>query len=218
MNGVISLEELRTRGFLEEDFEDGELRAVETIVWETITLFTNRIFENQQLTLNLDGYGIKEQFLPIEIISITSVSESSLGALVEGTDFVTYNRIVPDDRGNSKLVLLSGTWPKGSQNVTIVGRFGYIDPKSEAEHPPLPLIEVAMRMMPIFFENILEDGERDIDLANNKRGIQKEVTDRYSYTKFNRGEIEQQLLEDPFMNAILQRYHIDRDTVSLDFV
>lgn len=218
MNGVFNLDELRTRGFLEEDYTDAELLAVETIVWETISLFTNRIFENQNLTLTLDGYGIKEQYLPIEIISIVSVSETALGSLTEGTDFVTYNRIIPDDRGDSKLVLLSGVWPEGNQNVTITGKFGYIDPKSPAEHPPLPLIEVGMRMMPIFFENILEDGERDVAAVDHKRGVQKEVNDRYSYTKFDRGKVDQQLLDDPFMNAMLQRYHIDKDTISLGFV
>jgi hypothetical protein len=180
---------------------------------EIIELLTNRSFEPINLTLRLDGCGTSEIYLPKEVISISSVSETILGTLAITTDYV-----VNYDREDPRIILVSGVFPKGTQNVTVVGRFGYVDPKSVTEELPRPLIEVAKRLMPIAFENILEDGDRDIDISGSKRNISKESTDKWAYTKFNKGGIENQLLEDPIMNAILLKYYKGSDIVFLDFV
>lgn len=215
---AIPLERLRVRGFIEEEFTDEELVEGWITTWEIINLFTNRNFEPMSLTLNLDGIGTNEIFLPAEIISISSVSETTLGDLTEGTDYVVYNREVPDDREYPRIVLLNTVFPKGYQNITVTGRFGYIDPKSDSEEPPRPLYEVAMRILPICFENILEGGEKDVEISGSKRNIRREATDRWSYTKFDRTGIENQLLDDPIVNGILLKYYKGNDIISIDFV
>ena len=217
MNGILSLDKLRERGFLEEDYSDAELRDAESFAWEIINLFTNRQYENQNLTMLLDGMGTKTLLLDMAISEITSVEEDSLGTLTENTDFVVYNRNVPDDRVNPKLVLLNNKlWPRGNQNVTVVGRFGYTDPKSSDGHPPLPLIEVAMRFISFTFENLLEEGERDVNIVSSKRGVQKEVTDRWSYDRYDRKQVYS-FLDDAFVNGILLMYR-KSDEIDLGFI
>lgn len=218
MSITLPLDELRIRGFVEDDFSDAELVQGWAFAWSFINLFTNRNFTPTDLTLKLDGCGLAELSMPMEIISISSVSEETLGALVEGTDYVVYNRRVPDDREDSKIVMINSTFPIGLQNVTVTGCFGYIDPDNTPEQPPLPLLEVAKRILPIAFENILESGERDVDVVTQKRDIYKESTDKWSYTRFNREAVENQLLDDRLMNAILQKYYKATDIIALDFV
>ena len=217
MNGVLNLEELRTRGFSEDDFSDGDLLKLETRVWDTIMLFTNRVFENRRLTLRLDGTGTNELFIPESISTIASVTVDDT-AWVEGTDFVVYNRVVPDDRESPKLIALDTVFTEGSQNVVIVGVFGYTDPHSDAEYPPSPLIEVAMRMMPIFAEHLLEGAELEVEAAATKRGLYKESTDKWAYTRFPKAAIENSLLDDPFINAILLKYRKCNDSIFGDWV
>jgi hypothetical protein len=210
---TVDLDDLRVRGFTASEYTDEDLLNAWILIIEIIELLTNRSFEPVNLTLRLDGCGTTEIYLPKEIISITSVSETVLGTLANTTDYV-----VNYDREDPRIVLLRDVFPKGIQNVTIVGRFGYVDPKSPTEQLPRPLIEVAKRLLPIAFENILEDGDRDIDISVSKRNVSKESTDRWAYTKFNKGGIENQLLEDPIMNAILLKYYKGSDIVFLDFV
>jgi hypothetical protein len=215
----LPLDNLRVRGFSTEDFTDEDLIDGWFLIWEIINLLTNRNYEPADLTLKLDGIGTDEIYIPTEIISIASVSEETLGTLVADTDYVVYNRQVPDDREYPRIVLLNGTFPKGNQNITIVGRFGYIDPKSGTrEQPPLPLIEVAKRLLPVAFENILAGGDRELEIAGSRRGIQREKTDRWSYSRFNRGGIENQLLDDSLMNAILLKYYKGSDIISVGVV
>lgn len=214
MSITLPLENLRVRGFTEEEYSEPELVEAWGLIWDIINLLTNRQFYPADLTLNLDGLGTSEIFLPVEIISITSVSEPTFDSLVEGTDYVIYN-----DKESPRIVMLNDVvFPKGNQNVTVVGRFGYVDDNSTTEQPPRPLIEVAKRLMPIAFENILEDGDRDVEISGSKRNIRRESTDRWSYTKFDRGGIENQLLEDSLMNAILLKYYKGTDIVFGDFV
>jgi hypothetical protein len=215
---AIPLEKLRVRGFVEEEFTDEELVDGWITTWEIINLFTNRNFEPMDLILNLDGIGTNELCLPAEVISISALYEPTLGDLVEDTDFVVYNRDVPDDRRDPKIMLLNNVFPKGYQNVKVTGRFGYIDPKSDSEEPPRPLYEVAMRILPLTFENILEGGEKDVEISGSKRNVRREATDRWSYTKFDRQGLENQLLDDPIVNGILLKYYKGNDIVSIDFV
>ena len=216
MNGVLNLEELRTRGFSADDFSDEDLLKLETRVWDTIMLFTNRVFENRTLTLRLDGTGTNELFIPESISTIASVTVDG-EAWVQDTDFVVYNRVVPDDRESPKLVSLNTTFPVGSQNIVIVGVFGYTDRHSDG-YPPSPLIEVAMRMMPIFAEHLLEGAELEVEAAATKRGLYKESTDKWAYTRFPKAAIENSLLDDPFINAILLKYRKCNDSIFGDWV
>jgi len=215
----VPLENLRTRGFTEDEYPDEELIEAWALIWSIINLFTNRNYVPTSRTLHLDGDGTSELWFPIEIISISSVSETYLGSLTEDTDYVVYNRQVPDDREYPKIMLQNGAvFPKGNQNITVVGRFGYVDENSPSEMPPLPLIEVAKRLMPIAFENILEDGDRVVDVSISKRNVRRESTDRWSYTKFDKGGIENQLLDDPIMNGILLKFYKGIDIVSCGWI
>jgi len=209
---------LRVRGFSTDDFEDGDLLTLEERVWDTIMLFTNRVFENRNLTLKLDGNGLNELSIPEAIHTISSVVIDSVDPLIPGTHYVVYNRSTPDDRENPRILLLYGLFPEGYQNVTVTGVFGYTDPNSVIEFPPTPLIEVAMRMMPIFAESILEGAEREVDVATHKRDVKREATDRWSITRFDRKGAENAILDDPLMGAILMQYRKCNDSIFGDWV
>ena len=95
-----------------------------------IEVATGQWFESREFAANapmlLDGTGTKTLALHVPIIEIESVTLDDDELDCE-EDYVVYNRRSPDDRGNPKIVLTSGRWTKGNQNVALVGSFGYTD-------------------------------------------------------------------------------------------
>lgn len=117
-----------------------------------IDKWTGRWFEPRALTLMLDGSGSSVLLLGSPIIAVTEInillqdfdaSESD----VELNQVRIYNRhllgrLDPDDREDPRIEWLShdtlaenpgalfhqGRWPRGTQNIEVVGTFGYTDP------------------------------------------------------------------------------------------
>ncbi len=218
MNVVVPyrLGELRKRGFVEDDYTDLELEYLERKVWEVVKLFTNRKFDLRSVTSQLDGQGLDYLFLPSAISTVTAISETDYGT-IDLAEIVTYNRTIPDDREDPRVVWIAGTFPKGNQNVSVTGVYGYIDPDSPDKFPPEPLIEVVMRLMPIFVEPLLESEDisvREVNLPLNRREIKSETTDRWTYVKHYKELLKNSMLDDSLMNAILLKYRKGDDIVS----
>lgn len=207
------LDELRRRGFTEVDYPVGELELLERRTWEVVKLFTNRNFELRSVTMLVDGQGENYVFLPVAINSISAISETDEGSIAL-SEVMIYNREIPDDRGNPRIVRLAGTFPKGNQNVSITGIFGYVDPDSPDKFPPEPLLEVVMRLMPIFAEPLLEGEDvRESSIPLNRREVKSETTDRWTYVKHYKELLKNSMLEDSFMNAILLKYRKGDDII-----
>ncbi len=215
MNIVVPdrLEEIRDRGFIEADYPVLKLEYLERKVWEFVKLFTNRDFNLRSVTLQLDGQGLDYLFLPVAINTVTAISETDYGS-IDLAEIVTYNRTIPDDREDPRVVWIVGTFPKGNQNVSVTGIFGYVDPDSPNDFPPEPLIEVVMRLMPIFVEPLLESEDIiEVNLPLNRREIKSETTDRWTYVKHYKELLKNSMLEDSFINAILLKYRKGDDIV-----
>lgn len=178
-----NLDELRERGYSEEDYTDEELLVACEKILEIISLFTNQNFRLNNLTLKLDGQGVPELFLPLPIIGVTSITEED-GGLVDSGDYVVYNREIPDDKQNPKIIKTFGNFPKGNQNISVTGIFGFVD----GTIPPSPILEVTYRLLPKALEPLLEGGS-DIEVAMSPDSIKKETTDRWSFERFNREQI-----------------------------
>ena len=203
-----NLAELRRRGYDEETFTDAELLEAGETIFEIISLFTNRDFELKSITLKLDGDGTNELVLPIPIISITSITDD-MGVL-SADEYVVYNREIPDDRQKPRIVRISGSFPKGNQNVEIQGVYGWV----EGGLKPKPLLEVSYRLLHKMFEPLLDGA--DIDIGVPLSDIKKEKTDEWSYERYNRETVG--TLFNTFCTSILMKYSKGSDIISGAFV
>jgi len=194
-----NLDVLRNRGYDTDTFTDADLLDAGERIFEVISLFTNRDFELKSITMNLDGQGISELYLPIPIISITSITENG-DNLLETADYVVYNRGLPDDKEKPYIIKTSGVFPKGNQNIEVVGTFGWV----EGGMKPGPLMEVAYRLLYLMFQPLLEGSDLDIEVPMNPNEIKSETRDRWSYSKYNRESIGS--LFDNFVTAILLKF------------
>lgn len=149
-----TLSEIRDEGFSETEFPDVRVLATMARASRMIERATGRWFEPRDLDLHLDGKGSQALRLGHAIISITSVAIDDTD--LELTDLRIYNRRVtenllsPDDREDPRIELynsyesdlISGypsTWPRGQQNIHVVGSFGYTeyDGSSTGQTPEL---------------------------------------------------------------------------------
>lgn len=148
--------------------------------------FDDRQFKSDAPLL-LDGTGTSTLYLGVPIISIESILID--GEEIDQAGVRIYNRRFPDDRGNPKLVRLSRfgcqsdygpVWPKGHQNIGLVGHFGYLDWAADNSRvTPEPVkravLKLAMRELPKLGTG---DGMLERKIANAK----SETTDGHSYT------------------------------------
>lgn len=134
---------------------DAELQDLIADVSHDIERYTGRFFEPRSFNFKLDGTGRRGLLFGdpiIDITSITIIGDDLTGAQdVDLNDVRIYNRHItqnlknPDDRESPKIEFLEvdelddfdllqanylfhpNCWPKGTQNVQIVGIFGYTD-------------------------------------------------------------------------------------------
>lgn len=115
----------------------------------TWTAFIDRItgqwFESRALTVQLDGTDTDTLFLPVPVITLTSLHiNGDFVNAVAATDFRLYNRAFPDDRRNPRVKLITndrfqdvftppvlrGRGPAfmfGKQNQQLIGNWGFVE-------------------------------------------------------------------------------------------
>lgn len=116
---------------------------------EYIEMVTNRFFEPRSMAMKVDGRGSNAQLISVPIVGIDEIqyaaSRIALSDILQDvTSYRVYNRhlsglVEPDDRHDPKIELyglrdvplyidLDIVFPRGRQNVSITGVFGYTDP------------------------------------------------------------------------------------------
>ncbi len=128
-----------------------------------VDMFTQRWFEPRDMDFLLDGTGVRSIHLDQPIIEVTTleIEESNLDLL----SINVYNRHIsqgllePDDRENPRLEIEQPEsddfifkfgltrFPRGQQNVRVVGKFGYTDPDGTAVGKTPDLICEATKLL-----------------------------------------------------------------------
>lgn len=155
--GYCSIADLRTEGVPDTGYgakDDAYLTALITRISRMIDLYTGRFFEPRSQTLSLDGTGGRSLLIGDPIIEVTSITldtdvELDLNDVRIYNRHLTENLTNPDDRDSPKIELYTydlrddllssvgssilyelffySRWPEGTQNIEVVGYFGYTD-------------------------------------------------------------------------------------------
>lgn len=152
-----SVADLRAEGVTDAVADDARLEALIARASSYVERITGRFFEPRELTLTIDGTGGRTLRLGHPIIRIDDVFiEASVFSpadlAVDPSVYRVYNRhltqglLLPDDRDDPRLEFVHGSdlfgvrfeqpalslsslvWPRGEQNITVRGAFGYTDP------------------------------------------------------------------------------------------
>lgn len=155
--GYAHVSDLRGEGVTPADASDARLQSLIVLASRYVERMTGRFFEPRLQTLTLDGSGARTLTFGQPIIGVENVfidsSPYSPGDLpVDPSIYRVYNRhltqglLLPDDRDDPKLEFFHGSdllgvrfeapglslaslvWPRGQQNVTVRGVFGYTEP------------------------------------------------------------------------------------------
>lgn len=131
--------------------------------------FTRQFFEPRYLTLALDGNGSVAVLLDQPIIALDELFFASITLFlselpIDATAYRVYNRhlaglMTPDDRLNPRLELYGiedyvATWalqgarfPRGKQNVSVKGVFGFTDPDGSPFGSTPSLVNHAVKLL-----------------------------------------------------------------------
>ena len=158
-----TIEDLRAEGFDEENYSDEKLTALINLSCNFIERVTGQFFEPREMTLKFDGRDGRNLPLPfvlLEPLSITVDGE-------EITDYVNYQNY-----SYPKIVRVK-KWPRGFQNIEILGTFGYSETPEDIKRAAM---KIAMYQFPA-----LNDSEAQEE--KNLQGLLvSEHTDGHSYS------------------------------------
>lgn len=173
---ILTVSEVREEGFTDPPYSDPRVQKAIDRVERYIEDVTGNWFEVRDLTLTLDGSGCEVLPLPHPIISVTSVK--IWGDEVSLDDIKVYNRHLQgvldgDDRQDPKIEFNSEfieeyypwygksrqahrNFPRGAQNIEIVGKFGFrdYDPLNPEGKSPEGLKIPALMLIPRFLEQV----------------------------------------------------------------
>lgn len=202
--GYAFVSDLRAEGVAATDASDARLQQLIALASRYIERVTGRFFEPRVQTLTLDGAGGRTLPLGHPIVGVESViidaSPFSSGDLpVDPSVYRVYNRhltqglFLPDDRDNPKLELLYGEgpagalglgsfiWPRGQQNVTVRGVFGYTEPDGSPTGKTPELIRHATKLLVMRELPLLGSADQRED-AQRRYRLTSERTRDQSYT------------------------------------
>ena len=167
-----SLQDIRDEGVSTTVASDARVNRMLEVASRYLDIETGRIFSPEVRTFDLDGSGTSVLALGLPIITLTTLYVTEHGifddAVAEDlTKYKVFNRHLsqglfdPDDRNFPRIAYASpatldifvgrysGVFPKGRQNVRVVGRFGYTDPDGTAYGKTPELIREATILVTI---------------------------------------------------------------------
>lgn len=131
----VTLEEARAEGITEAMATDEQLGAKIDRASARIDKLTGQWFESRDLTLLLDGEASRRLSLHVPIITVSEILVGDDEEPVPETEYAVYNRHMSgqvggdDDRSDPHIDFRHGRrWPRGRQNISVEGSFGYTDP------------------------------------------------------------------------------------------
>jgi hypothetical protein len=149
---------------------------------------TRQWFEPRTLTVYLDGNGGNTIYLPVPVISITSMyTNSDFTNALETTEYAVYSDVgFEDDRRNPRISLVSEdsdffarvandnlnhypgpTFWKGRRNIKLVGSFGFVEPGT----PPTTPVMIKRACMKL----VLRDLKNPVGNAGSSSAISRIV-------------------------------------------
>lgn len=209
--GYAFVSDLRGEGVTVADASDARLQQLISLASRYVERITARFFEPRVQALTLDGTGGRTLPLGHPIIGVEGAfidsSPFSPGDLpVDPSVFRVYNRhltqglLLPDDRDDPKLEFIHGSdlggvrfepvgalglaslvWPRGQQNVTVRGVFGYTEPDGSPTGRTPELIRHATKLLVMRQLPRLGDVDRRED-AQRRWRLTGERTRDQSYT------------------------------------
>lgn len=175
-----TIQDIRSEGITEAQASDDRLTELIEMASDYIDFMTKRWFEPRDKTLKLDGTGHDILWLPIPIITVSTVKVD--GQPLATTSFTAYNR--PDDR-NNPIIKAYNYWPKGALNVEIAGTFGYTD-EDRLGNPITPR-QIKHICKKLVIRELPQLGDVDAQEEKKRSRIISETTDGHSYTLANHG-------------------------------
>jgi hypothetical protein len=219
-----TIEEMRARGVTTTLADDATLLASIELNSRMIDHYTGQWFYAREMELRLDGRGTTTMHLDAPIVEITSVAvdywaDNDEPTEIALTDLEIYDRHVrlgqlkPDDRQCPKIVLRlttdtahrvvpgwGGVFPKGKQNVLIIGSFGYVEPDRST---PLLIREVCRRMVK---KDLLAMAAGGSGGASGPVKREKTREQEIEYADANKSALQGVYTGDPAIDMILVRY------------
>lgn len=173
----ITVQDMYSAGLDPDAFTVAQLRSAIKRACEFIDRATGRHFAPVYKTLAVDGRGGPKLRLREPIIAVESVSPEDQfldydNLTKYSNEFTVYNRhirlgmLAPDDRNNPKLEISHarrpnspfGRWPDGSQDVRVIGVFGYTEPDGSPYGRTPELIQyVAKLITSMYVEPLVSD-------------------------------------------------------------
>jgi hypothetical protein len=219
----VTVQNMRDEGVTVAQASDAKLLRLIGLAESYFENATGRWFYPRNVNIRMDGPGSRVMGLEPEIIQIDTLEmlwePYGVYPLINVVDLdgvVIYNRhltqglLTPDDREDPKLALEQyavaelGTWPRGKQNISITGWFGYTElskddpigetaagsqvPLSKGRTPPL-VVDAVMRLVVRYLPEI-SDTEAANELAMAHRLQRVKTRDqeiRYSAGGGSRG-------------------------------
>ncbi len=202
--GYAFVSDLRGEGVTATDASDARLQQLIALASRYVERVTARFFEPRVQDLGVDGTGGRTLPLGHPIIGVEGVfidsSPFTPGDLgVDPSVYRVYNRhltqgmLLPDDRDNPKLEFVHGSdlagvrfeaiggtglaslvWPRGQQNVTVRGVFGYTEPDGSPTGRTPELIRHATKLLvmrnlpPLGNSDQREDAQRRFRLTSER--------------------------------------------------
>jgi hypothetical protein len=180
----VTIQDLRDEGIPETELGDDRALILLEGWQQWIERKTEQWFIPKDLEMYLDGNGSRVLWLPVPIISVTSLyANDDFDTAVDSDSYVVYNRYFPDDRRNPRIKLkrstgniytsiTTGKFVAGDQNQMIDGRFGFIE-----EDGTVPY---AIRRAIMLLVNMTKEEMGDEEISALDRGrVIEEVTDRH---------------------------------------
>jgi len=223
MGDIITLQDVRDEGVTISDADDARVTYLIGLAKQYITIATGGgLFTKETLTFNMDGSGARTLFLPVPVVSLTSIKID--GTVLDSTLYVVYNRIGPpyDDRYNPKIVMKGSPeytyygdkyfvrrkeyddplFPKGQQNIELAGDFGFVEDSNGTVCAPIKQAALALVIREV---KLLTDDDRKGEQRQD-RVVSESIGD-YSYSLSELAKSGGPT-GDSYIDQILADYHV----------
>lgn len=195
MGNYVELSDIRDEGVTTEEAEDTRVESLIDMAEQYFEKMTGQHFYEKTMTMTLYSRDSKRLFLPVHIITCDSITIE--GETIDPEYYEVYNRYMPDDRENPKIVFDFKI--KEGHKVEIDGSFGYVQEDKTTPEP----VKYAIKKLVIHEVPILTD--TDGQEAKKRGRIISEKNDKYEY-ELSELNLREDLTGDPEIDTRIINY------------